>query len=289
MAGPDQHSMVARNWLCAIAYGATSADADRLSRDTGQSMRDLFDAVDALESKDPRHGQASVTVALVADEVDRRFRKLRSLIERLTIDEQRAVIGHHVGLLPIDSLPTELELSRADLESGTTRLLTGSSSTSIEALMAPVFEVTAPNSTPERRNPGRLVLSGFATVCLVAALLTIGRAAKPPLDSQVVAPENTTAPTTQAPTTEAPEPEEESPASTSEPPTLFVEPDREIEVLVTERDTLVRVEPWTGRLIWESRPFTDLELVSVDPNTVTAMSRGNRLVISLTDGTLLPP
>lgn len=137
------------------------------------------------------------------------------------------------------------------------------------------FQNDAPTRTEHRGlSP---VVAGAGVVLLTGLMLIVASATRPSIEEA----------TPPLPTLES-----EIARAIVEPPpptATYVEPDREIEVLVTERDTLIRQEPWTGRVIWESRPLTEPKIVSVDPNTVTVDSRGNRLVVSLTDGTLLPP
>ncbi len=142
--------------------------------------------------------------------------------------------------------------------------------------------------TPARTGRGqalvRLYVATLAAALVTGAWVLVAQVVRPAASPQAAelgppptldpAPTETTTTTATSTTTTSP----------------FREPDREIEVSVTDDNTIIRQEPWTRRVIWESAPFRGpVEIVSVDPNTVTLDYSGTRLLVSLTDGTLLPP
>lgn len=91
-----------------------------------------------------------------------------------------------------------------------------------------------------------------------------------------------------------------APAPTRPPPSLAVdsneqtvdsirEPVPQGEVQLTNDDTVVLRDLQTREIIWESRPFTNPELLRVGGGTLSVTSAGNRVILSLIDGTQLPP
>ncbi len=66
-------------------------------------------------------------------------------------------------------------------------------------------------------------------------------------------------------------------------------PDRSHEISVSPLGEIVRRDPETGAEVWRSAPLGEIEVASVDLNTVTVRKGDVLLRVSLTDGTFLPP
>lgn len=196
-------------------------------------------------------------------------------LDRLSNPQRSAVLAHHLGVgAPTDPIA---------VEAGVAQLTVGGRE--LADVLAPLTALDAPRFATSTQLQRRASI-GAALIIAVAALL-IGIAATQratpsarPIGS--AEPDVSTSTTTGASTPT-------STTTSSAPPPTWVDPDRELEIFLTDEDTIVRLEPWTRRLLWESRPFRDPQIVSIDPNSVTIDSAGNRLIVSLTDGTLLPP
>ena len=66
-------------------------------------------------------------------------------------------------------------------------------------------------------------------------------------------------------------------------------PDRSEEISVSPAGEIVRLDLRSGDVVWRTSPLGDIELTSVDLNTVTFRKDGVVLRLSLADGTFLPP
>ncbi len=199
-----------------------------------------------------------------------------ALLDRLDMlsDRQRSsVLSAALGLgetRPVD--PDALASAAALLEVG---------GATLTEVLTPITELDAPDlrDVGERGRRPRVAIT--VAVALAIGLLGVAARQQPP------------AATIAVPSTVAELPNSRSPTTTTTtsiaPPPTWIDPDREVEIFLTDEDTIVRLEPWTRRLLWESRPFRDPQIISIDPNSVTIDSAGNRLIVSLADGTLLPP
>ena len=66
-------------------------------------------------------------------------------------------------------------------------------------------------------------------------------------------------------------------------------PDRSDEILISPVGEIVRLDPASGGELWRTSPLGEIELASVDMNTITIRKDGTVLRVSLADGTFLPP
>lgn len=300
MATSARYRELLINWRCLVAYGQSPSASLQICLNEGLSLRALFEHVDSLErsldfapqqSRQPSPSP-SVTIELLSEVTDPQLVILQGRFGRLSKPQRRAVIGRHVAKVPVDLLVSELAVSSEHLATGTAALLTDAAGTgvqsefegdadgAIENMLSPIYNLAAPRDPFRQKRLAILAISAVVAACTLLIVLNTPRLVQPTTKSLTSPPSSTPEQTTIT------TPIADEPAL---PPATFVEPDREMEIRITERDTVVRVEPWTGRVIWESREFLDPKLVSVDPNTVTIDSNGNRLLVSLTDGTLLPP
>ncbi len=195
-------------------------------------------------------------------------------LDRLSDLQRSAVLAGQLGLGATD--PTAFEAGVAQLTVGDREL---------DDVLAPLTMLDAPQFATSEELRRRATIAAALIVAVGALLVGLAATRHPAPLAQPIgfgAPESSTPVNTVASTSA-------STSTTSAPPPTWVDPDRELEIFLTERNTIVRLEPWTRRLLWESRVFRDPRIVSIDPNTVTVDSAGNRLIVSLTDGTLLPP
>ena len=187
-----------------------------------------------------------------------------------------------IGGVPVDQLRVQTGTDKIDLDRGT-KLLELAEPAS-ELLLA-ITNLPAPDFGTVYSPP---IPAWFITASLLLTALVLG-AALVATDNNGSASPLGSGTTSSMLSTVSPAP----PLAESNRPTLdpnrFREPDRVIEILISERETLIRREPDTQDVIWESARFSDVEILSIDPNTVTIQTRGNRLLVSLADGTLLPP
>ncbi len=210
---------------------------------------------------------------------DPSLRDLLTALSTLDPNDRRRLAG--VVLLPPEHRP---DVPTPELRRMSAAVLpSGDPAASRHALELAVAERFAPLRQLEAPHRDDAITRAALTVAAIA-VVALGLIAVAPGDGpEVVAMPSTTtgAPSTTSTTSPAqPDPD---------PPPTWVDPDRELEIFLTADDTLIRLEPWTRRVIWESRTFVDPEIVSVDPNSVTITSAGNRLIVNLADGTLLPP
>lgn len=273
-------------WRCLIGYGLPVGQATEICGRDDVGLRAAFAATHSPSSHD-----SAVRIQIVdpAESVLSARGELANLVHRLSrlSDPQRqSLLAHHVAGLSLDELVDELGVDDRDLTTAEGLLALGTSSSDAReaavAALAPLVELPTPTSvTSPKINRRARVLAvaalGLALVGGQAALASVRE--RTPIESAAltVAAEQTTTTIT----------------STVDPPTAparYTEPDREVEVAVTDDNTIIRQEPWTREVIWESRPFlADVEIIRVDLNTVTIEYSGTRLIVSLTDGTLLPP
>lgn len=129
------------------------------------------------------------------------------------------------------------------------------------------------------------IFAGLSVGLLVAiVILVVAPAESPPTADDV--PPNTTSVAPSLPSPTSPEP-----PVTVEPADsgAAVEPVVQQEVRVTDDDTVVLVDLRTRETIWESRPMTDPTLLRVGGGTLSVRSGEHSVVLSMVDGTQLPP
>jgi len=271
-------------WRCLVAYGADPEAAAVLADEHDDAaLHKAFDAVDNVDELVLSTSSVRVEIELASaekGELDLALRRL-ALLSR---PQRRAILAHRVVRTPEAMLEQYAGATATDLETGLAVLAGGLSAPDAEhalsSLLAQIADLEAPEA--EAVEPS---LRGLPAIAVAFAAALLGLAVMSGTNGEADQSASSAA----------------SPSITSEAPTTttgvttttiaaFVEPDREVEVEVTDDNTIVRREPWTRRLIWESRPFRSaIEIVSVDPNTVTIDYSGERLLISLADGTFLPP
>ena len=260
-------------WRCLVAYGADSAIASEIC---ALGTQTLTSALAAIERRQPAVtvSQPPILIDLTNPTEDLQFQELVRMLAALPASSRRAVLANLVGGVPIEDLVDEADADELDLIDGIRRLEHAEPGRSLQELLTPVFDLPVPDLEATNAQTGSnwlavvaLVAAGFVSVILLTST-TSDQTAHPGLES--------------AATTS-------STAFRSTAANQFVEPDRDVRISITDADTLVRREPGTSRVMWESSPFADLEILSIDPNTLTIMTRGYRLIVSLTDGTLLPP
>jgi len=260
-------------WRCLVAYGVDHSIAVQVCRGAPQSFSS---ALDKLPPTPPSTlGHQPVLIDLEAPTESEEFRALAQLLATLPEASRRAVVARMVGDVEVDRLHAEAAAAESDLADGLRLLKEAEPHRPIDDLFAAIQRLPAPELVvePTRSHPGWLSAGALAAALLAGvagAVLTSS-------------PNNYSAPTPE------PTPTTTTPPKPTLDPELFREPDRKIEISVTEDGTLIRHDPLTRRVVWESSPFEELKIVSIDPNTVTIESRGYRLFVSLTDGTLLPP
>lgn len=255
-------------WRCLVAWGVERSIATEICAGWPRTLTDALDAA-SIRQPVPSNSQRSIWIDLADPIEDPEFRELTLMLASLPEASRRAVFATVIGGVPIERLTAEADADESDLEDGIGRLERDEPDRSIAELFAPVFDIRIPPfetpkapTGPKWLAAGALATAGFVSI-LVWAPNKHGHNVQVPLELA--------APTTMTMTITSPE------------------PDREIEISITDDNTIIRREPWTRRVIWESRPFDEVEILSIDPNTVTITSRGYRLFVSLTDGTLLPP
>lgn len=265
-------------WRCLVASGVNSAIATEVCSGVPRTLTAALRAA-ALRQGSWSNSGEPVFIDLSDPTEDPEFRELTQLLSVLPEASRRAVLATMIGGLPIERLPAEADANASDLEGGIRHLERIIPGPSLNELFAPVLDIPVPDlgltitpTGPKWLPAGGLVTAVFVSILFLAAMPQ-GDGAQPVLE--------------QAPTTTA-----TLATVTSTSTTLansLKEPDREIEISITDDDTIIRREPWTRKVIWESRPYADVEVLSIDPNTLTITTRGYRLFVSLTDGTLLPP
>lgn len=197
------------------------------------------------------------------------------------LDRLPLVQRHAIGLVYVLGMqPAELSeygLEASVLDAARDALRREKSDRDLWDFLAPVLTMDPP-PCPEvaRRAPLALI----ATLLILAVLLVgIARASAPDRPASALPPSQTSS-TAVAVTPST------GPSTTSTTTTSM--PQREVSVVVSERGTLVRLDPVSGEQIWESLPLAEPEIVEIHLNTIELTSIGRPVVMSLIDGTILP-
>lgn len=270
-------------WRCLIAYGVDHAAATEVCGGGPQTLKAALGAVPSRPLAS-RESEPSIWIDLEAPTEDPEFRAMALMLSALPEAPRRAILATMIGGFPIERLVAEADADESDLTDAIQRLKHADPDLSFNELCAPLLRIPVPDfgTTPKQNVPKWLPVGALA-IALVVSIMVL---ATTPKGQSALSPAEITPTRIPPATTSSALP---APSRPTVNPDQFREPDREIEISITEEDTLVRLEPWTRRVIWESRPFAEVEILSIDPNTVTITTRGYRLFVSLTDGTLLPP
>ncbi len=222
---------------------------------------------------------------LGAPAVHRSVDATERLLGQLDTEERRVLLAHHAFGWVRDDLRCVVPHRTVDevallLESAEAKV--GPDAEAVGERLGPLLDRSAVRTGVGR---GALALVAGCVVVATVALVVVAAGRSAPAATVVASSTSTSVvpATTAAPTTATTAP---SPAID---PDDYREPDRELEIVVSDDDTILRLEPWTRRVIWESRPFTEPMVLSVDINTVAITSNGNRVILNLVDGTQLPP
>ncbi|NNF56442.1 MAG: hypothetical protein HKN03_18605 [Acidimicrobiales bacterium] len=264
-------------WRCLVAYGVDPDTATKISAGEPQTLKNALEKV-ASRQRASRVSQPLIMIDLASPTENPDFQELVKTLAALPKASRRAVLANIVGGVPIEDLVANADADEHDLTDGLRRLQTADPSRSTEEHLAAAIDLPVPDLDATKARTGQNWLAvGAVGIAAAASILVLTSTIADQADQSLI-PGQSSQPL-------------EEPASTtvSTAADYVVEPDREIEISITDENTLIRREPWTRRVIWESRPFVDVEILSIDPNTVTITTRGHRLFVSLTDGTLLPP
>ncbi len=294
-------------WRAALAYSgdqtlataatSTMAFSSEASIDpyvsVEQAFMAVFDRVDELIEASSEFAVFLIDFALVHPQPG----KLRDLIaglEELTAPQRRLAIVHWFGrplTLELSESPGGLSVSdlTSTLESARTRLGGGDDETIIAK-----FETLHMAESPA--SPQELIDSSLWRRRIGVGLSAVGVSVAIWIVSMAGAG---TRPTASPPATTA----GNSPATATTG--LLAErradlelktrdDDRETRIAVSQAGEVVRRHPDTDLEMWRSEPLGNIEVFSVDPNSVTVVRKLEtgkqvKLYLSLSDGTLLPP
>lgn len=264
-------------WRCLVTYGVDPATATEVCAGGPQTLTNALGAV-ATRQLASTASQPFIFIDLASPTENPDFQELVQMLAALPEASRRAVLANRVGGVPIEDLVAEADADELDLTDGLRRLENADPSCSLKELFAVAIDLPVPDLEATRARTGQnwlamgaLAIAGVVSILVLTSTIA-DQSAEPLTPDQSAQPLGEPAPTTMSTAADH-----------------FAEPDREIEIAITQEHTLIRREPWTRRVMWESRRFADVEILSIDPNTVTIMTRGHRLFVSLTDGTLLPP
>jgi len=281
-------------WRCLVGYGVPEQHAAEICGGGDVTLRSAFETHSEFPTDSAVRVQLLDSVA--SDPTpEGELARLLTRLDVMSARQRQAVLAHHIAGLSGGEL-AGLSIDERDLATGEAMLALGTGAgmarEGASKALAPLADLPAPASlTSGRSNRGRVVVAA-AALALTLVGTQAGLASQldwPPGEQQEEALAGDAQPAPQAATPTVPETTAKTLTAQTATP-ADVEPDREVEVSVTTENTVIRQEPWTRRVIWESRPFRGaVEIVSVDPNTVTIDYSGTRILVSLTDGTLLPP
>ncbi len=154
---------------------------------------------------------------------------------------------------------------------------------SIEEVLEPICSLEVPDCERDAYSQSWMPAAGaLIVVVLMLVLSTALRTPAPAASAQTTV-------SIQALATEAVQSTEPPPQAVVTPSsTTTAAPTRQVNIEIREENTIVRLEPETGDVIWESLPLRMPEIVAVHPNTIQLTSSGRPVVMSLLDGTILP-